>query len=97
MPFVFEGEQLAYAITHKYNPDFILANGVIIETKGHLSDDDRRKMLAVKAAHPGRDIRFVFMRPHNRISSGSNTTYADWCEKHGFPWSGPKVPDDWLT
>lgn len=35
-----------------YTPDFVLSNGIIIETKGRFIHSDRTKHLMVKAQHP---------------------------------------------
>jgi hypothetical protein len=40
-----EWEDLAY---RTYTPDFVLFNGIIIETKGMFTAADRRKHLAIK-------------------------------------------------
>jgi hypothetical protein len=97
-PFEYESLKLPYTIEAVYTPDFILPNGVIIETKGWLKPEDRRKMLAVKKAHPKLDIRLVFQSPHNTISKESKTTYASWAEKHGFPWAHyNSIPLEWFT
>lgn len=47
---------------------------------------DRKKMLAVKAAHPDYTITIVFQNPTIPINKGSKTTYSDWCEKHRIAW-----------
>ncbi|WP_374710355.1 hypothetical protein [Brucella anthropi] len=47
---------------------------------------DRKKMLAVKAAHPDYTITIVFQNPTLPINKGSKTRYADWCDKYGFAW-----------
>ena len=52
-----EWEDLMYRI---YTPDFVLPNGIIIETKGRFTADDRRKHAFIKLQHPKLDIRFVF-------------------------------------
>jgi hypothetical protein len=94
----YESTKVPYVLQCNYTPDFLLPNGVYLETKGQLDADDRRKMKAVKAANPELDIRFVFQSPYNRISKGSRTTYAQWAEKHGFPWcSYLTIPIHWLT
>lgn len=80
----------------RYTPDFELANGIIIETKGRFLTADRQKHLLVKKQHPEIDIRFVFSNSRQRISKKSKTTYADWCEKHGFPFADVHIPDAWL-
>ena len=59
----YESTKVPYVLKCNYTPDFVLKNGVMLEAKGHLSPDDRRKMLAVKKQHPELDIRFVFQAP----------------------------------
>jgi hypothetical protein len=80
-----------------YTPDFVLRNGIIIESKGRLTAADRAKMLLVKADNPELDIRFVFQRASNRISKASKTTYAAWCDANGFRWAEKEVPAAWLA
>jgi hypothetical protein len=81
----------------RYTPDFVLENGVIVETKGRFLTADRQKHLLVKHQHPELDIRFVFSNSRQRISKQSKTTYADWCRKNGFQFADVSVPDQWLT
>ena len=80
----------------KYTPDFILANGIIIETKGRFVTADRQKHLLLKTQHPGLDLRFVFSNPNARISKLSKTTYAMWCNKHGFKYAKQYIPQAWI-
>jgi hypothetical protein len=71
---------------------------VIVEAKGVLTPEDRRKMLAVKAAHPARDIRFCFMRAAAKLSRRPGAlTYAQWADRHGFPWCEGHIPTTWFT
>jgi hypothetical protein len=79
-----------------YSPDFVLPNGIIIETKGRFVTADRQKHLLVKAQHPELDIRFVFSNSRSRISKLSATTYQMWCIKHGFKFSDKLIPEAWL-
>ena len=81
----------------KYTPDFILPNGIVIETKGRFITDDRQKHLIIKEAHPDLDIRFVFSNSRTRISKKSKTTYAMWCEKHGFQYADKWIPEEWIN
>jgi hypothetical protein len=78
-----------------YTPDFVLANGIIIETKGRFIVSDRQKHLMIKEQHPDLDIRFVFSNPNSKLYKGSKTTYADWCDKHGFKWAKEEIPFEW--
>ncbi|MAL46805.1 hypothetical protein [Hyphomonas sp.] len=88
-----EWEDLCY---RTYTPDFILANGIIIETKGRFIATDRRKHLAIKKQHPTLDIRFVFTNSNSRLYKGSRSTYGMWCTKHGFRYYDRIIPEDWL-
>ena len=80
----------------RYTPDFVLPNGIIIETKGRFVTADRQKHLLVKEQHPDLDIRFVFSNSRTRISKQSKTSYAMWCEKYGFPFADKAIPTLWL-
>jgi hypothetical protein len=80
----------------KYTPDFVLENGIIIESKGRFLTEDRQKHLLVQKQHPEFDIRFVFSNSKTKISKRSKTTYADWCVKHGFQYADKTIPDAWL-
>lgn len=81
---------------HNYTPDFVLPNGIIIETKGILDSDDRAKHLLIKDQWPDLDIRFVFSRSATPLYKGSPTTYAGWCRKYGFLFADRTIPDDWI-
>lgn len=81
--------------TARYTPDFVLPNGIVIETKGRFVVADRQKHLIVQEQHPDLDIRFVFSNSNSRISKNSKTTYAMWCEKHGFMYADKLIPEEW--
>jgi hypothetical protein len=98
---VFEYEQLKlnYTIpeTRKtYHPDFVLANGIIIEAKGEWVAQDRKKIQSVLEQHPDIDLRMVFYNANAKIYPGSKTTYASWCDEHGIKWSHRTIPAEWL-
>ena len=79
-----------------YTPDFVLDNGIIIETKGRFIPSDRSKHLRIREQHPELDIRFVFSNPNARLYKGSKSTYASWCEKYGFKYAKEKIPVEWI-
>lgn len=81
---------------HIYTPDFILDNGIIIETKGRWMMEDRKKHVLIRKQHPNLDIRILFQNAHAKISKGSKTSYADFCEKHGIPYAHREIPVAWL-
>ena len=88
-----EWEDLAY---RHYTPDFVLPNGIIIETKGLFTVEDRRKHICIKKQHPKLDIRFVFTSSKRKIKKGSKTSYGDWCEKNKFLYHDRVIPEPWL-
>lgn len=84
--FRYELVKIPYVLEHTYNPDWTsIRNGTILEVKGYLDSDDRRKMLAVKAQHPNLRIVFLFMKPHQKMPK-MKTTHAEWAAKKGFEW-----------
>jgi hypothetical protein len=100
VPVLYETEVVEYEVPakkHKYTPDFILPNGIMIEVKGYLTGEDRTKMKQVKASNPHLDIRFLFGRAMNKLNKKSATTYAKWAEDHGFKWAEKVIPRDWLA
>ena len=83
--------------TASYTPDFMLPNGIIIESKGRFMVADRQKHLLIKAQFPEFDIRFVFSNSRAKISKTSSTTYADWCIKHGYLFADKEIPQEWIN
>lgn len=97
--YTYEDEKIEYikpAKTARYTPDFKLPNGIYIEGKGRFITEDRQKHLLIKQQFPDLDIRFVFSNPNGRIGKKSKTTYAMWCEKHGFKYAKEQIPVEWI-
>ena len=88
-----EWEDLMY---RTYTPDFVLPNGIFIETKGRFTAADRRKHVEIKKQHPKLDIRFVFDNSRRKLSKGAKTTYASWCERNKFIYCDRDIPEDWI-
>lgn len=80
----------------KYTPDFVLRNGIIVETKGIWEVDDRKKHLLIREQYPELDIRLVFSNSKSKIYKGSPTSYADFCTKHGIQFADKLIPRDWF-
>ncbi len=94
--FTYEEDKIKYITKPRtYTPDFVLGNGVIIETKGRFMPSDRTKHLLIKEQHPELDIRFVFSNSKTRLSKRSRTTYGQWCDKNGFQYADRIIPLDW--
>ena len=80
-----------------YTPDYVLPNGIIIETKGRFTPEDRKKHLHIRDTYgPSLDLRFVFNNPNGTLRKGAKTSYADWCEKNGFLFAAKEIPEAWL-
>ena len=96
--FTYEKEKIKWVDlkVRTYTPDFVLENGIIIETKGRFISVDRRKHKEIKKQFPDLDIRFVFSNSRNKIRKGSKTTYAMWCEKNNFLYADKRIPDEWI-
>ena len=88
-----EWEDLAY---RTYTPDFVLNNGIIIETKGIFTVADRRKHVCIKKQHPSLDIRFVFTNSNRKLRKVAKSSYAEWCIRYGFRFYNRIIPEDWL-
>lgn len=96
--FTYEVEKLSWVPKPKiYTPDFYLKKqDIYIEAKGHFKPADRVKMLEVIKQNPFLDIRMVFLRGSNKLNRTSNTTYGQWCDKHGILWAERTIPKEWL-
>jgi hypothetical protein len=100
VPFTYEETKIKYikpASEHQYTPDFVLDNGIIVETKGRFLIADRKKHMLIKRQQPHLDIRFVFSNSKQKLNKGSYTTYAQWCVKNGFMYADKTIPQDWLN
>jgi hypothetical protein len=84
-----------------YTPDFKLPSDgggfFFVETKGLWTTEDRQKWHLVTQQHPDKDFRLVFSNQNSRLYKGSPTTYAAYCDKHGFTYANKTIPEEWLT
>lgn len=87
--FSYETLTFSYTLEGVYTPDFALPNGIVIEAKGLFTAEDKRKMRAVKSAHPNADIRFVFQ------SAGLRGANLKWAARNGFPACVGDIPEAW--
>ena len=85
------------ASNHTYTPDFVLSNGIVIETKGRWDLASRKKHKLLKDQYPDLDLRMVFANSNSRISKGAKTRYCDVCERLGIPYADKWVPDIWIS
>lgn len=81
-----------------YTPDFVLSNGIIIETKGRFIAADRRKHLEIRKQYEDLyDIRFVFSNSRAKLYKGAKSSYGDWCDKYGFLYADKTIPEEWIN
>ena len=85
-----------------YTPDFNFY-GVggeylfTVEAKGKFDGADRKKMLAVRTAHPEIDLRILFQRDQP-LCKGSKSKYSDWATKNNFNfYFGTAFPIEWIN
>lgn len=83
----YEARRFEFVRMAHYLPDWQISDTLYIETKGYFSPRNRSDLLSFREQHPGIEIYLIFSAPENRLTSKSKTTYAQWCEKHGFRWS----------
>ena len=101
VPYAYEPEKIAYNVERHYIPDLCL-DTMIVELKGYFRQDSQRKMKAVKAQYPDRDIRFVFQNANATIQGakkrkdGSKMTCSEWADRQGFVWAEGTIPEEWL-
>jgi hypothetical protein len=98
---LYESKKLSYVVpasNHKYLVDFEIGPNSYIEVKGRLLASERKKYLLVRDHNPEITLRFFFDKSDNKIYKNSKTTYADWCDAHGFAWTDIKrgIPKEWL-
>ena len=94
----YEKDKFRYIVPIKsYTPDFYLKDyGFYLELKGNLDVTDRVKHLLVKEQNEDLDVRFIFTNSKKKIYKGSKTTYATWCDRHGFLYADNRIPSIWL-
>ena len=105
--FVYEKTKFDYVVEGKYLVDFtiIKKNNQImhIETKGNgLSFDGhvKRKMIAVKKAHPNLDLRILFYSDGKcgpKRKDGTFMRQSDWAKRYGFKYAIKEIPDEWYS
>jgi len=105
--FVYEKTKFPYTVPGTYLVDFTIikrsGNVMHIETKGNgLSFDGhvKRKMIAVKKAHPNLDLRILFYSDGKcgpKRKDGSFMRQSDWAKKYGFPYAIKTIPEEWYA
>ena len=62
--------------THNYTPDYVLPNGIIIESKGRFTPEDRKKHIYIRDEYgPSLDLRFVFNNPNETERCGCGESF----------------------
>jgi len=95
--FTYEEEKIKWLDSKErsYTPDFILSNGIVVESKGRFVSADRRKHKEIKNQYPDLDLRFVFSNSRAKLYKGAKSNYGEWCDKHGFLYADKEIPLEW--
>lgn len=121
--YTYEKETIAYQLLGQkkiYTPDFVVRGrpsakvpknqGIYIECKGWLRDQDVAKYEAVRLAHPELDLRFIFVKAKTPLvpnetgwlevdhwwQQKGKPTYAEWAESIGCKWTQRECPAEWV-
>lgn len=94
--FTYEELTLPYVLHGNYHPDFKLENGIVVEAKGFLDRDSKRKMIAIRKQYPDLDIRFLFQEAAKKVP-GTRQTHAQWAERNGYLWAEGEIPEEWVN
>lgn len=78
----------------RYTPDFFF-NVWVIEAKGKFTGRDRKRVLALRAAHPDMKFGMLFQRD-NWLTSRKVSRYTDWCRDNEIPASVGWFKQEWL-
>jgi hypothetical protein len=95
----YEAERFPYVIRSHYLPDWKIADGLFVETKGYFSAKNRSDLLSFREQYPDVTILLVFERSNNKLNSRSKTTYGEWATKYGFDWADIRdgIPRRWVA
>ena len=97
----YEPEKFEYTLHRKYTPDFCLGTEpggekVWVEVKGWWPSGERMKFLSVVRNNPELRIFVALQAPKQRLSKGSKTTLAKWCDRKGIAWAPIPIPPDFV-
>lgn len=97
----YEKERWSYQFeVQHYTPDFFITRlndkEFVVEYKGKMTKEMRKKLLAIKNCNSDRDLRLVFERGKNKIQSKSKTTYLKWSERNKLDAADKHIPEEWL-
>jgi hypothetical protein len=67
-----------------------------VETQGRWTVEDRQKHLLIKEQCPEVEVRFVFSNQNAKLYKGSPTSYAEFCDRHGFKYANKTIPQSWF-
>lgn len=97
LAFSYEPDRFAFVTQTHYTPDFKIKKNVYIETKGYFSPSNRSRLLSFREQFPQIQIYLMFQRADNYLDKKSKTTYAQWCDQHGFKWADIRkgIPKHW--
>ena len=69
LPFQYEPDRIPYTRPSNSVPDWKIADGIYIETKGYLAPSNRANLIAFKEQHPKIKILLAFGNAENKLNS----------------------------
>lgn len=82
----------AIVTNHKYLPDFVINEKVIVETKGKWDAQDRKKAIEI-CNNTDYTLVLLFQNPLQKITKRVN--YGKWCDLNNIKWLSSK--EDWVS
>jgi hypothetical protein len=95
--FEYEPYSIPYSIQAEYNPDFVIKEKIIVETKGYFRVEDKRKMKSLKKSNPHLDVRMVFSEPKTPSAHKELERNIRWCKRNDFPYAVGLIPIEWIN
>ena len=82
----------------RHVPDFLLPNGLLIETKGVMDVTYPQKVELLAVCHPSvmKRYRVCFGNADLITPKRGTLTYAQWAHKQGITWCEGDIPESWF-
>lgn len=113
LKYFYEEYSIEYTVVHKYIPDFVLPNGIIVEAKNgeggmvrvgkkggfyRGSFDSEARGKMLKVKRQNPELDIRFVFPKDFKFFTLKYTASEWCKKNGFKYYiGNSIPLEWFN